>query len=130
MSKKLKILFWFGLLLFATYVISLITVKSLNSEEIRTANAEMLTIHTALKLFKLDVERYPTKEEGLEILWDTKKGLALRGYKKSGYSEPIKAPWGNKYQYLIDEESGQPVKLWTLGNPSNKDELILDKYTQ
>ena len=127
MNKILKISLWVCLFLVFIYIFSVVAITNLNPEETRTVNADIHRIHIALRLFKLDVGRYPTKEEGLSILWDIKKGLALSGYRKSGYLEAVQDPWGNDYQYLTDK---QEIKLWSVGDTSSGDGIILHTYTQ
>jgi len=66
------------------------------------AKTDIATLMQALKLYKLDNQRYPTTEQGLQSL-TTKptSGPAANGWKEGGYVEKLpKDPWGNPYQYL------------------------------
>lgn len=66
------------------------------------AKTDIATLMQALKLYKLDNQRYPTTEQGLQSL-TTKptSGPAANGWKDGGYVEKLpKDPWGNPYQYL------------------------------
>lgn len=66
----------------------------------KTAGVQIADIEKALELYKLDVGRFPTTEEGLNAL-TTKPGSA------SGWSGPyLKGgvpadPWNNPYRYSI-----------------------------
>jgi len=66
------------------------------------AKADVATILQALKLYRLDNQRYPTTEQGLAAL--VAKPLvapAPPNWKPNGYLERLpKDPWGKTYQYL------------------------------
>ena len=66
------------------------------------AKQDIATIMQALKLYKLDNQRYPTTEQGLQALvTKPTTGPAADGWKTGGYIEKLpKDPWGNPYQYL------------------------------
>ena len=67
------------------------------------AKQDIASVMQALKLYKLDNQRYPTTEQGLGALV-TKPGsppIPLN-WKSSGYLEKLPLdPWGNPYQYLF-----------------------------
>lgn len=67
------------------------------------AKQDIASVMQALKLYKLDNQRYPTTEQGLQALV-TKPGsppIPLN-WKSSGYLEKLPLdPWGNSYQYLF-----------------------------
>jgi general secretion pathway protein G len=66
------------------------------------AKTDIATLMQALKLYKLDNQRYPTTEQGLQALTSKPtSGPAANGWKEGGYVEKLpKDPWGNSYQYL------------------------------
>jgi general secretion pathway protein G len=66
------------------------------------ARVDIATLMQALKLYKLDNQRYPTTEQGLQALMQKPtSGPAAHGWKEGGYLEKVpKDPWGNQYQYL------------------------------
>ena len=69
---------------------------------VTAAKVDIATMMQALKLYKLDNQRYPTTEQGLQAL-TTKptSGPSANGWKEGGYVERLpKDPWGNPYQYL------------------------------
>jgi general secretion pathway protein G len=67
------------------------------------AKADIKTIESALKLYKIDSGAYPTTEQGIEAL--IKKPTATpvpRKWREGGYLEGNsvpKDPWGNPYLY-------------------------------
>jgi len=62
---------------------------------------DLLTLESALELYKLDNARYPTNQQGLQAL--VKKPITSpvpANWKKGGYIKKLKKdPWGNNYQY-------------------------------
>lgn len=66
------------------------------------ARQDIATIMQGLKLYKLDNQRYPTTEQGLQALVaKPTSGPEANGWKAGGYLEKMpKDPWGNPYQYL------------------------------
>jgi general secretion pathway protein G len=69
---------------------------------VTAAKADIATIMEALKLYRLDNQRYPTTEQGLSALV-TRPTLSPvpPNWKPNGYLEHLpQDPWGNPYQYL------------------------------
>ena len=80
------------------------------------AKTDIATLMQALKLYKLDNQRYPTTEQGLQAL-TTKptSGPSANGWKEGGYVEKLpKDPWGNPYQYLSPGLHGE-VDIFSFG---------------
>jgi general secretion pathway protein G len=69
---------------------------------ITAAKQDIASIMQALKLYKLDNQRYPTTEQGLQALVQKPtSGPASNGWKTGGYIDKLpKDPWGGQYQYL------------------------------
>ena len=66
------------------------------------ARQDIATLMQALKLYRLDNQRYPTTEQGLQALTTRPATQPLApNWKAGGYVERLpKDPWGNPYQYL------------------------------
>ena len=66
------------------------------------AKSDIAAIMQALKLYRLDNQRYPTTEQGLSALVvRPEQPPAPPNWKPSGYLEKLpKDPWGRPYQYL------------------------------
>lgn len=80
------------------------------------ARTDIATLMQALKLYKLDNQRYPTTEQGLGSL-TTKptSGPSANGWKEGGYVEKLpKDPWGNSYQYLSPGLHGE-IDVFSFG---------------
>ncbi len=71
----------------------------------QAAQAQIENLGGALKLFRLDVGRYPTSEEGLETL-RTNTGSLPRWSGPYTEKEIPKDPWGHPYVYRCPGEHG------------------------
>ena len=60
------------------------------------AKADLQTLSTALKLFRLDNDRYPSKSEGLGALLN--RPAHAKGWNEA-YIEDFVDPWGELYRY-------------------------------
>ena len=66
------------------------------------AKQDIASLMQALRLYRLDNQRYPTTEQGLQALAARPASAPLApNWKSGGYVERLpKDPWGNPYQYL------------------------------
>ncbi len=71
----------------------------------QAAQAQIENLAGALKLFRLDVGRYPTAEEGLEVL-RSDPGDIPRWDGPYTEKEIPNDPWGNPYVYKLPGEHG------------------------
>ena len=80
------------------------------------AKVDIATVMQALKLYRLDNQRYPTTEQGLRALVEKPTvGPAANGWKTGGYVDMMpKDAWGNDYQYLSPGLKGE-VDIISLG---------------
>jgi general secretion pathway protein G len=83
---------------------------------IQAARQDIGTLMQALKLYKLDNQRYPTTEQGLQALVvKPTGGPAANGWKTGGYIDKLpKDPWGNPYQFLSPGIKGE-VDIFSYG---------------
>lgn len=83
---------------------------------VTAARVDIATLMSALKLYKLDNQRYPTTEQGLQsLVQKPTSGPSANGWKEGGYLEKLpKDPWGNPYQYLAPGVHGE-VDVFSLG---------------
>ncbi len=84
--------------------------------KIAAARVDISTVMQALKLYKLDNQRYPSTEQGLQaLLTKPSAGPAANGWKSGGYLEKMpKDPWGGPYQFLSPGIHGE-VDVFSLG---------------
>jgi general secretion pathway protein G len=66
------------------------------------ARQDIASLMQALKLYRLDNQRYPSTEQGLQALVARPASAPLApNWKTGGYVERLpRDPWGNPYQYL------------------------------
>jgi general secretion pathway protein G len=66
------------------------------------AKQDIASLMQALKLYRLDNQRYPSTEQGLQALVTQPASAPLApNWKAGGYLERLpKDPWGNSYHYL------------------------------
>lgn len=89
----------------------------------KTAGVQIADIEKALEIYKLDVGRFPTTEEGLDAL--AKKPGSANGwsgpYLKGGLPSD---PWGNPYRYASPGANGgiDIISLGADGSPGGEGE--------
>ncbi|MFB9246454.1 type II secretion system major pseudopilin GspG [Massilia antarctica] len=83
---------------------------------ITAAKVDIANLMQALKLYKLDNQRYPTTEQSLQALVvKPTNGPTANGWKTGGYIEKLpKDPWGNPYQFLSPGVQGE-IDVFSLG---------------
>jgi general secretion pathway protein G len=83
---------------------------------ISAARQDISTLMQALKLYKLDNQRYPTTEQGLQaLIAKPTTGPAANGWKAGGYIDKLpKDPWQGAYQYLSPGVKGE-VDVFSYG---------------
>jgi general secretion pathway protein G len=83
---------------------------------ITAARTDISSVLSALKLYKLDNQRYPTTEQGLQaLITKPTTGPAANGWKAEGYLDKLpKDPWGKPYFYLSPGVKGE-VDVFSLG---------------
>jgi len=87
------------------------------------AKADIKTIESALKLYKIDSGVYPTTEQGLDALIKKPQAAPVpRKWREGGYLEGTsvpKDPWGNPYLYTgyaTPGPEGRDYEILSYGN--------------
>jgi general secretion pathway protein G len=80
------------------------------------AKQDISTLMQSLKLYRLDNQRFPTTEQGLQALVTRPTVAPLTpNWKTGGYVDRLnKDPWGNPYQYLAPGLHGE-VDIFSYG---------------
>lgn len=85
----------------------------LETSKQKIAKTQINLIETALDMFRLDVGRYPTTQEGLKVLW--KNPGNIPNWQGPYLKKPIeKDPWGHPYIYICPGKHGA-YDLYSLG---------------
>jgi general secretion pathway protein G len=80
------------------------------------AKQDIASLMQALKLYRLDNQRYPTTEQGLQALLVKPTGAPIPpNWKPGGYVERLpRDPWGSPYQYLNPGVRGE-IDVFSFG---------------
>ena len=80
------------------------------------AKQDIASLMQALKLYRLDNQRYPTTEQGLQALVTKPTTAPIPpNWKPEGYLERLPTdPWRNPYQYLAPGLHGE-IDIFSLG---------------
>jgi general secretion pathway protein G len=78
------------------------------------AKTDMAQISSELDLFKLEIGRYPTQQEGLEALLKNTGGIANWNGPYTKKKE-MKDPWTNEYKYQTPGSNNTPFEIKSLG---------------
>jgi general secretion pathway protein G len=80
------------------------------------AKQDLASLMQALKLYRLDNQRYPTTEQGLQALTAQPTTAPLPpNWKAGGYVERLpRDPWGHPYQYLNPGVRGE-IDVFSFG---------------
>jgi len=78
--------------------------------------SDIVALENALEMYKLDNNRFPTTEQGLEALvTKPDSDPAPRNYREDGYIKRLPMdPWGNAYQMLSPGEHGK-IDVFSMG---------------
>lgn len=111
MSKPLQAGFSFIELMVVIVIIGLLTsvvaINVLPSQDramVEKARADVAILSQAVEMYRMEMLRYPSTDEGLDVLTDRPGGNSIR---KQGFIKSLpKDPWGNEYVYLLPGENG------------------------
>lgn len=79
--------------------------------QVTTAEMEINNIVEGLEQFNTSTRRYPSDEEGLEVLFKEIDGFAPILVKKGGLVDP----WGNPYAYRTLVDESEPYEVSSAG---------------
>lgn len=83
---------------------------------ITAAKHDVGTLVQSLKLYRLDIGRYPTAEQGLKALLEKPSSDPVpQNWKAGGYLDSLpKDPWGSPYQY-INPGTHSEIDIYSFG---------------
>jgi len=86
----------------------------LDNAKVKTTQAQIEMLSTALDAFRLDVGRYPSSDEGLATLWV--KNSDIKGWNGAYLPKKIKGDaWDNPYIYKVPGSNGEEYDLLSYG---------------
>ncbi len=88
-----------------------------DSSKVQVAETQSRMLRGAVETFRLEVGRLPTRDEGLEVLFNPPSDQSARGRWRGPYldGEVPLDPWGKPYQYSTPGRDGMPFALFSLG---------------
>lgn len=92
-------------------------IGTTDSAKIGTANSNIAEMQTHIERFSLDVGRYPTTQEGLEVLVTAPANEEDAKNWRGPYIKLLRDdPWGNPYQYASPSTHGVgQFDVWSMG---------------
>jgi len=91
--------------------------SKVDAAKIQTAAAQVKLLRGAIETMRLDINVYPSAEQGLKLLVEAPADPVLQPRWKGPYLEeavPLD-PWSNPYQYQPPESGGKPFILYSFG---------------
>ena len=82
----------------------------------KAAKLEIDQIGQALDLFKLEIGRYPTSQEGLQSLMVAPSGVANWNGPYLKRNAVPKDPWSNEYKYVSPGDQNRPYDIISMGS--------------
>lgn len=93
--------------------------KYLGSAKSEAAKVQVQQITQALDLYRLEVGRYPSQQEGLNALIEQPGGASAWNGPYLKKKEAIVDPWGRPFLYKIPGDHGD-YDVFTLGSDNNQ----------
>jgi len=109
-----EVLVVLGILTFLAVIVAPQVISYLSKAKTDTARIEIENISTALDLYRLDVGKYPSEQEGLQALLEAPAGAERWNGPYLRKAEALGDPWQRPYIYRFPGEHGE-FDLYTLG---------------
>jgi general secretion pathway protein G len=91
-------------------------VGQVDKGRVITTKASLRQLHTAINQFHMESGRWPTQEEGLNVL--VQQPADVTAYPPGGYIETTDVPkdaWGRDFIFELYPETGKPFVIKSLG---------------
>jgi general secretion pathway protein G len=88
-----------------------------DTSKVTTADTQVRMLKSALDTMRLDIGRYPTREEGLNLLVEPPRDERIAPHWQGPYLSESTVPldpWGNPYQYT--PSTGTLIYLYSFGS--------------
>ena len=90
-------------------------MRYLGTSRSQTAKVQIAALMSSLDLYRLDVGRYPSEEEGLRALIDRPQSAPNWNGPYLSRRNGLTDPWGNGYGYKVPGRAA-PVEVFSLGS--------------
>jgi general secretion pathway protein G len=90
-------------------------IRYLGTSRTQTAKVQIQYVMQGLELFRVDVGRYPTQQEGLQALVNSTPSAPNWNGPYLKKESALQDPWGNPYIYQIPGQHGE-VDVYSLGS--------------
>lgn len=90
---------------------------ALGSSKVKSTKIQIETLSATVEAFHLDVSRFPTQAEGLQVLVDNPEKTPIKNW-RGPYLKKNKLPvdgWGNAFVYEIPSKNKMPFDIYSLG---------------
>ncbi|MBU3023397.1 type II secretion system major pseudopilin GspG [Aestuariibacter sp. A3R04] len=89
--------------------------KQADKAKVQTAEAQIVMLKGALQTMRLDISRFPTNEEGLDLLINNSTPANPNWDGPYLEDEVPIDPWDRPYIYSTNKPKNQPFELYSLG---------------
>jgi general secretion pathway protein G len=91
-------------------------VGRVDDARVKVTKASLRQLHTAINQFHMDTGRWPTEQEGLNVL--VQQPADVKIWQPGGYIETTTIPkdgWGRDFIFELYPETGRPFVIKSLG---------------
>jgi general secretion pathway protein G len=92
-------------------LIGLKVLDRIDEAKVTNAEAEIYTLHEGVKLYYRDTNKLP--QDLLDLLEEPPDVEGWKGYIEN--QKQLEDPWGNEYQYFIEDEGARKWDIYSLG---------------
>tara|TARA_Y100000815_G_scaffold112615_1_gene101417 strand:- start:126 stop:632 length:507 start_codon:yes stop_codon:yes gene_type:complete len=121
----IEVLIVLAIVLALSAIVGVALFQRQDDAQLQLAQTDMNTIERGMKMFRLDMGRFPTEEEGVAVLWDSElldADAEETTWKGPYLEEPIPTDrWKNEWGYRAESEYGRDYDLWSFGPDGEED---------
>ncbi len=123
----IEVLIVLAIVLALSAIVGVAVFSRQDDAKLQLAQTDMNTIKSGLRMFRFDMGRYPTEEEGIAVLWNSELLETDADVEESPWKGPyLQTPiptdrWGNEWGYRGESEYGQDYDLWSNGPDGEED---------
>lgn len=113
----IEVIIGIAIVLLLSAGVGVVAVKNLEKANVTAAKSQIGDFKLALEIYRQDCKRYPTKEQGLNSLWEKPVLTPVPANWDGPYIDkklPLD-PWDNEYVYSVPGENGLPFSISSLG---------------